>query len=396
MKKLLIIGQRYNPQSNSKIHGGLENVERNHVRLLSENFDVYFTTPNNSEELPWGTTIKSPYNSKFSNTHFSTRKHNDFLKNVIATISPDIIINHDDYNSGINNYLSKINIPSISFVHTNVNIVGGMPLISMINSYYDLGHSGGIVCSVSDKSNKDYLKFAKKSSKHIKNYDEHSTRIFKQFIHPVVAWNVPSFSTTTSDYYVSMGRLIRERKFHEMISIFLKNKSKLVLMFPAPKNEEQRDYLQELETLKAGHDNIEFVIDADHGNVMEILRTSKGNIIMVDESFGISAYEANLYGIPVILISKKADEHVLNETCSPGQEYGSLIKIPFTSLKKDTIINLDDYVGELTFERKNQISFKTYEYYSSESMKKDLMFLILSAMESRMNNVLNRPLSEFL
>jgi len=358
--KIAIIGQRWNPNYILKFRGGGEKVESDHVKLLSEKgHEVHFLTNDDSEErkTPVKTHFVGP--SKFSlNGGRMSGKRSSIVVRKIMEINPDIVLIHDNDNSTLNIKLSKV-MPCVAFVHSCVEIVGGISVLNYLHSLYELAKNGSFVVCVSEHSRKSWECFLLKNKDYLqKNFGVEEKyfnpgEVFKHVLHNPILWEKPK-PQETNNGYISIGRLIKIKNHH----IGLENTEDITLYCPSPwKGSKESEQLYKKLSEKYSD---KIVLDSPHSKLMQNLSQSKALLSFSTESFGMTAFEANSQGIPVILFHKDTP-HAIEEACAPGLEIGGLVRVSYSKDAKELREFLRGYKG-LTMENRIQLIEKTWNY----------------------------------
>lgn len=391
--KIVIIGQRWSPYLKDKVMGGSQKVEANQLILLGgSGHEVHFLTSTDSEvvELP-NVTFHSVGYSRASLQPFDNKVRNNKIRDLISSINPEVVINHDSDNSGLNNTLNNLK-PCVNFVHSHVGMAGGMSAFGYIRTLYKMAIEGHSIVCVSDSSRREWYQHALKNKKQIVGgfvpdnaLDDEST-IFTDYFHHAVTWEKPQFIESTNKGYITIGRLIPTKRHH----IGLQSTEDLRLFSPPPINELEEEIYQKL----IGRYNGEGKVNSTGIPTEELEREisgSKALLIFAQESFGLTAVEANIQGVPVIL-SHKIDDHPVKEACAPGKEVGSIYVIPYEKSPKNVEVFLSEFVPPGLDERV-KIAEKTWEYYNPKASTLRLEKLIEKTLNSY-NQVQNNKVKE--
>ncbi|MEK7168871.1 MAG: glycosyltransferase, partial [Patescibacteria group bacterium] len=124
-----------------------------------------------------------------------------------------------------------------------------------------------------------------------KYYNRDSEIIFPPVDLPVYS----SLFTVHKDYYLYVGRLVKYKKVDLLIDTFNELGLPLVIVGTGP----------EAYSLKhKACDNIKFLGQISDGELSEIYSKAKAFLMPQDEDFGITAVEAQSFGVPVIAYNK--------------------------------------------------------------------------------------------
>ncbi|WKZ25951.1 MAG: glycosyltransferase [bacterium] len=100
-----------------------------------------------------------------------------------------------------------------------------------------------------------------------------------------------SIQISDKDYYLYIGRLVKYKKVDLLIKTFNKLKPRLLIVGVGP--EEQK--------LKAmAGDNVEFLGFVEDDKLIDVYQNAKAFLMPQEEDFGITAIEAQSFGVPVI------------------------------------------------------------------------------------------------
>lgn len=383
--KIVLVGQRFNAHDPLVTVGGTEQVEKTHLALLSDH-DVTFITSQDSKDckLPHVKTVKVSMGCKFGSLEpWKPRDRLEEVKKIIQGEKPDLVIVHDDNNNGLNKWLSSQTIPSMVFVHSHLGIAGGISAFGYIESLYHLSKEGQTVVSVSNASRREWHSLIKKSG-HIlknvpKNFIEDEFSIFNSVLHQPVIFEKPILSPTVNRTYTTIGRMIEIKKHHiSLISDVSPNK--INLFTPPCKNEDEKQYFEKVKLAK-GYDENNHFVDISHRAIMESLSRSCALLSCAQESFGLTAIEANMYGVPVIL-HHPIEDHPIMEATSPSHQFGSCHRVPWSRDHADYVNFLKNF-QPLSVEQREGILEKTWDYYGLPRAKQRFNDLIQECIERK-------------
>jgi glycosyltransferase involved in cell wall biosynthesis len=160
--KLVIIGQTLNKNHATKISGGIQTVERLHVKIfLNAGWEVYFIAPSCSESfndhpdfhlckctLPAQDgcgDLKRADKAKHSKTLAAD------IQGFISEVQPDLIINHSFSSSHVRisaGFAAKI--PTLCFVHNLPDTAMDIGIIAKVQHYLAMTKAGGDLVCVSE------------------------------------------------------------------------------------------------------------------------------------------------------------------------------------------------------------------------------------------------------
>lgn len=306
--RILVVGYSKTPYKNDRVGGGAQQVEKNQLRLLGRDHEIYYLTGSDSDDvdLPRVTTIHFNVPSKSSPdyTRSMSRSRNDELYSLIEAIKPEFILTNDETNQGVIKLLTQTSIPSLLFIHSSIYVSGGPGMIGYLETLHNFHQAGHTICHVSDVSRLEWATQITKSRKYL-SFDTRGIEMFPEYMWPAVMWDKPRPQKEEHGFVV-IGRL---DKFKNYKTGFAAAPSDLVLFCPSPKNDKERDLLHDL---MLRDDQVMF--DKSHEEIMDYLAKSKGLLVLGPESFGLTAFEANCRGVPVILVTNRM-RHPVAEFC---------------------------------------------------------------------------------
>jgi glycosyltransferase involved in cell wall biosynthesis len=248
-----------------------------------ENVRTHYSTP--SKYTPEGEALGNGRN----------KKRNAFVIEVIRSAAFDIIINNDENNGSMREWLTKNAIvPCIHFVHSCVDIAGGPGLIGHIDGYGRFAAAGHTTVCMSKNSLAGWIAQVDKSRKYLES-DRPAEEYFTTFFHPGIMWEKPEISFCGSSP-VMVGRINPSKRYHEALKVT----DNICIYAQTPKTDLERNYAKELEKY-----NPVILYDWDYDKIMQHVRGTQALIICGPESFGLTAFEAHSFGNPVICLSKK-------------------------------------------------------------------------------------------
>lgn len=356
--KIAIIGQRYNPFQNLKSTGGTETVEKNHLKLLGEaGHNVYFITSWDSEEVNIMNvkTVKLNSRSLFGlpgqpKMAQALGARSLGIHDALKFIEPEIVIIHDNMYKHLL-YVLDTAIPTYAYMH-DVAGVSGLLSISYVNQYIEASRRGVVVVGVSEASNKAWADFAKKSAKDETGWKPDT------FTYNHVCWMHEVIQAPSAiNKAITVGRWAHQKNHKKTIKICEKLGVKLSLYYPDIKDENELKIYNE--SVPHSRDNLDLIHGVPHDDILKALQNSTFLITCAQESFGLTAVEANQNGIPVVLVSNKKD-HPIIEACVTKQCGGLFVY----STKEEAIEHVNDYNKTLLTEERQRISNLTYDMYN--------------------------------
>lgn len=356
--KIAIVGQRYNPYIQNKILGGAEMVEKTHLKLLSVENDVFFITSANSEdvEFPGVETKRVSQDSVFfSDAEKDAKRRYQDVRQILETIKPDMIIVHDNLNGKLLAAIDNIS-PSLVFMH-DVAGVSGLLSISYANTYIKAAEKH-LVVGVSNQSNKDWNTFIQKTALIPVKHE------FDTFLLQPVMWKRHELSNVTHKRGVTVGRLVKQKKHKTTCDVFAASGLPLDFFHMGAKNTDEEELLSKLHYAN-------FHVSIPYTQLMNHLNESMCLAICGEESFGLTAFEANSHGVPVVLLSKK--DHPVQEATVPL----GLVKCS----SKEEMIDYLRYMEPISMNQRMEIRELMYDKFSETMALARLDVLFKKAKE---------------
>ena len=377
--KIVIVGQRWNPYLKDRVRGGAEKVEANQLILLSKaGHQVHFITNDDSEDPDYEVSVYRVGPSRLTGVKHPGRKRNQAIKNIIVDIEPDVVICHDNDNSSLNRTLTHLQ-PCVNFVHSHVGMAGGLAALTYIKSLYQMAQEGHLTVCVSASSRREWQILAGKSRKFLmengvpEDAIESEDNIFTDWFHHAITWDKPEVKPSEKGY-ITIGRIIPTKRHHVSLSCT----DDVRLFCPPPNHPDQKELYEKL-VGKYGGGSINATGIPDE-ELEEEIAVSKALLCFAQESFGLTAVEANIYGVPVIL-SHRIEDHPIKEACGPSRELGGLQVIPYEKSTKNVKSFLDGYEA-IPLDRRQAISDATWGYYNPKASLVRLEDLIKKCIDN--------------
>jgi len=363
--KIVIVGARWNPYLVGKVRGGAEKVEANQIILLKDaGHEVHFLTNDDSEDPPYPEVKTHRVGaSRHSGKPIFAKERNQIVRDIIKRVEPDVVICHDSDNSSLNRILTPLR-PCVNFVHSHVGMAGGISALSYIGTLYKMAKEGHATVCVAASSRREWLQLSRKSKKFlissgIPEEDILSEdAIFTHWFHHAITWKKPILKPAKKGF-ITIGRIIPTKRHH--ISLFAADD--LRLFCPPPDHPDQKELYEKL-VKKFGSERINATGVSDE-ILEEEIATSKALLCFAQESFGLTAVEANIQGIPVIL-SHKIEDHPIKEACAPSSHVGGIVVIPH-ELGKEGIREFLLSYETPSDEERQKILDETWDYYNPKA-----------------------------
>lgn len=394
--KIAIIGQMLNTNFASKISGGIQTVERLHIKLLrSLGHEVHFIASADSEEFTTEATIhRIPSKSqeacgvltKAQKSALSKQSSLE-IRDFITELQPALIINHSFSSSHVRLAAElSYNIPILNFVHNTPDTAMDIGVIAKVKHYREMTKRGGNLVCVS-RYQRDLWRSALR-----KRIDSGSDSfafldvaeidtIYDPVCHPVYVDKVECSAGNTDDVVV-ITRLDPIKNLHKLLELCLDKQVKqfnLKVFVAQPGDLADNEYYTDrikplLDRLKTEKNwNVPILQNQERGFVMSTLANAAACIIPCTvEAAPVVFLEAASRGVKSIVFCKEHDGKVqhaaldlldkswseivnLSDSSSAGQELNTLVQ----SLLTDS-------------GNRKQLSDETFSKHSFECRKVEL------------------------
>jgi len=370
--KILIIDHNATPYSNELNKGGVETIVKMQLEMLCKNNQVFLYTSSDSNVCSFKnvTTYKSSEDSKLITTNTTLNTNKIRKKELVKLISdnvPDIIINHNQSNNSLVKFLTSIDIPSITYCHNPTAVIGGIAGLGYIETLSEYFNSGGLVVNVSNTSMDDWITYHKKYGKSINPFNifQHSPVFFEK---PIVQ--------KCENYGLMATRMFKSKRIHTILNFHKQSNLDFKLCYIAPRAEDEFEYFETLQ--KLDYDNFEKYEDLPRDKVIDMISKSSYMVVAGPESLGLSALEANLYGVPVVLYS--------SSEIHPVVEMGKIYNLPYAVRRFHTLSKKTDFfslLDEVSYENRVELSETVYEYFKFNSSYKRMVDIIEIAIDRK-------------
>ncbi len=189
------------------------------------------------------------------------------------------------------------------------------------------------------------------NSSFVKEWVQHRYNRDAFVIHPPVDLSIFELDIEKEDFYVTVGRIVKVKRFDIVIEAFNKNKKKLVVIGDG----------QDLKALKKkANNNIIFTGFLETQDLIKYISKAKGFIQSGVEGFGIATLEAQACGTPIIAYGKGG----ILETVKDG-ETGVLFYEQTSTALMQSIQTFETMKFDFEFIRKEALKF-TEEKFKAE------------------------------
>lgn len=384
--KILILNQRYTPYKQNKIFGGAEKVLEYQFHLLSEKHDVYFLTSSDSDNYidEKVKTLRYPVDARDFSENLSGIKYNKIrnasILRLILEVNPDVILNHDmNNNSTVKLFTDGLQkYPTATYIHGGM--YGGMSTFGQVETLAHFVEAGGSVVNVSESSRKEWMKFVTTNKGKLNFSDElknHPEDLFRLVHHtPVCSQDDFQFYDEQEPYALMVARPDEIKNIPMGIKLCAASDITFQWAHPKPKRDSEILYFNHVSTPIEPHNRFE---DLPRGKILEKIAKASFVLVCGPESFGLVAIEANLSGVPVVLVSSNKD-HATIEALAPGEilHLGSksffenvakfkAYQRPTLERRKEFVKSMQDYYSEASsYDRLMGIINRTIQYHASK------------------------------
>ena len=395
--KIAIVGQTLNKNHAGKIQGGIQTVERLHVKIfLDAGWEVFFIAPSCSESFNDHPNFKLCKCSLQAQdmcgdmARADKAKHSRTLANEIRdwvnTINPDLVINHSFSSAHVRiatELASKY--PVLCFIHNTADTAMDIGVIAKVKFYKELVKKGSALVCVSEYQRETWrVALRKRLASGGESFDFLSEsdidQIYNPFCYPIFIND--ETVQPAKDHFIVISRpdpiknvsklleLSKGLKYH--LHLFLANSG------PLDDNEyyakKIKPHLSEL--------NVTVHHNAPRQDLLDCLATATGCFIPCTvEAAPVAFLEAASYGVRSIVFGKERSGVLGHAACAlMGQENLELINV---SEKSDTAaINLKLAIDKLLNSPSDRDVLKsdTYKRHSFAKRSEDLLKIVNDVM----------------
>lgn len=328
--KIAIIGQTLNKNFAIKISGGIQTVERLHVRiLLEEGHEVYFIAPSDSELFVNDAnfrlcTCQSPSQEFYSTQAELTRAEKSAINKKLTAeirdwvneIKPDVVINHSFSSSHVRLAAELAERMSVAcFIHNTPDTAMDIGIIAKVQFYKKLTERGGALICVSQYQRDLWRRALRQrlTNGDSFNFLEESDidKIYDKFCYPVYV-DRPVEVSSPSDHYIVITRPDPIKNLHKLLELSSGiDKYRLHIYLAHPGKLEDNEYFTTkiapaIEVLKQQGFDIRLFHNANRNNLLTDLATARGCFIPCTvEAAPVVLLEAGALGVRSIVFARK-------------------------------------------------------------------------------------------
>lgn len=326
--KAVIIGQQLNKNWSNKISGGIQTVERLHVKLLKElGYEIFFIASSDSEAFSDECTfinINSPSQEACGDMTRAekaalSRKSAAEIQDEILTINPDLIINHSFSSSHVRiaAELSK-KFSVMCFVHNTPDTAMDIGVIAKVQHYKTLTNNGGALVCVSEYQRDLWRKTLRKRllvpNGSFQFLDESMIdRIYNHVVYPV--YMLPQTAVEQKGHYIVISRPDPIKAVDKLLSLALECQIKFPIRvyLAHPTDLELNEFFVKkiqpsLKQMEIEGWDVKLHHNAPRQQLLDDLSTAVGCFIPCPvEASPVAFLEAGSYGVTSIVFAKEKD-----------------------------------------------------------------------------------------
>ena len=412
--KIAIIGQTLNKNWAGKISGGIQTVERLHVRIfLAEGHEVYFITPGDSEVFNDHPNFHLCKTEGVSQEFYSTqaelsraekssinKKLTVEIRDWVNEINPDFVINHSFSSSHVRLAAELSEKMAVAcFIHNTPDTAMDIGVIAKVQFYKKLTERGGALVCVS-KYQRDLWRRALRQR--IKNGESFNfldevdvDKIYDRYCYPIYV-DQPAEIKPPGDHFIVITRPDPIKNLHKLLELSATLKPfPLSIYLAHPGKLEENEYYGTklalgIEQLRQKGFPITLHHNAPRAVLLEDLATARGCFIPCTvEAAPVVLLEAGSLGVRSIVFAR-AKQGVLDHAANDlvGSDHLELIDV--TATDREPAAALSRAVEKLTADpgERQKLSDLVLSRHSFSNRKGDIMTL--------MSQLTNRPVRKAL
>lgn len=308
---------------------------------------------------------------KITKEDIADRKAKNIFLDSVNKYNPDLIL-INEINRYFHDPLIKKSIPTILIMHGPLH--SEIVYLDMVKNFHTFIESGGHLYFVSEHQfnhfNKLSIRITGRELKNIKGYIDSSYSDGTEMVSKDRLYDV-----------ITVGRCDKNKApflVHEKLKD-TKLKTSVVTCISEYSSNNDKLYMDKNSNWK--DPNYTF-INLDHDDIMKKV-SSSGCFIstMTIESWGISAFEAFVRGVPVILLCNKSNAHA--SECIPADK--SHYRIVSSKIKQHELEKIVNELLNFSFEKRLEISNMTKEKHSKEKYKLKFISMFNLAVKETVN-----------
>lgn len=339
--KIAIIGQTLNKNWAGKISGGIQTVERLHVRIfLNEGHEVHFIAPSDSEVFNTDPNFHLCKCDGPSQEFYSTqaelsraeksainKKLTAEIRDWVAEIKPDVVINHSFSSSHVRLAAELAEKMAVAcFIHNTPDTAMDIGVIAKVQFYKKLTERGGALVCVSQYQRDLWRKALRQRLKNGDSFnflvEEDIDKIYDKFCYPVYV-EQPKVVSAPADHFIVITRPDPIKNLHKLLelSVHVAPYPLHIYLAHPGKLEENEYYASKIapgiDRLKQNGFDVKLFHNAPRGELLEDLASARACILPCTvEAAPVVLLEAGSMGVRSIVFARQkhgALDHAAND-----------------------------------------------------------------------------------
>lgn len=413
--KVAIIGQTLNKNWASKISGGIQTVERLHVRiLLNQGHEVFFIAPGDSEVFTDHPNFKLCKMSGVSQEFYSTqaelsraekssinKKLTAEMRDWVSEIKADFVINHSFSSSHVRLAAELAEKMAVAcFIHNTPDTAMDIGVIAKVQFYKKLQERGGALVCVSRYQRDLWRRALRQRLKNGESFnfleEADIDKIYDKYCYPVYV-EQPSGIAIPEDHFIVITRPDPIKNLHKLLELSADLKPYALNIYLAhPGKLEDNEYYTEklaprIDHLRARGFDIKLNHNAPRSELVADLSVARACFIPCTvEAAPVVLLEAGSLGVRSIVFARQKHgtlDHAANDLV--GRENLELVDVSGTSTEASSA--LSNSVEKLRADPGNRqnLSDLVISRHSFRNRTDDIMALI-----SNLHRPTKKPLWE--
>lgn len=398
--KLAIIGQTLNKNHASKISGGIQTVERLHVRIFLEaGWDVYFIAPSCSEEFN-------------QNDHFHLCKctlpaqdmagelqradkarHSRTLageiRDWINEIQPDLVINHS-FSSAHVRVSAELSsrMPVLNFIHNTPDTAMDIGVIAKVQHYLQMTRNGSKLVCVSGYQRDLWRRALRKRHLGGTSFDFISEteidQVYDKFCYPIFIEQNEVKDADSVPHFICISRPDPIKNVSKLLELCDGSRHHLHLFLAHPGNLDDNEYFYEKIKPHLSKQNVTLHHNAPRQELLDCLSTAAGCFIPCTvEAAPVAFLEAASYGVRSIVFAKERDGVLDHAACHLlGRENLVLINVSEKAPIAAENLRAEIHALEACDGDRVKLRDETYKRHSFQQRSDDLLTIAAGVMQT--------------
>lgn len=363
--KVAIIGQTLNKNWASKISGGIQTVERLHVRiLLNQGHEVFFIAPGDSEVFTDHPNFKLCKMSGVSQEFYSTqaelsraekssinKKLTAEMRDWVSEIKADFVINHSFSSSHVRLAAELAEKMAVAcFIHNTPDTAMDIGVIAKVQFYKKLQERGGALVCVSRYQRDLWRRALRQRLKNGESFnfleEADIDKIYDKYCYPVYV-EQPSGIAIPEDHFIVITRPDPIKNLHKLLELSADLKPYALNIYLAhPGKLEDNEYYTEklaprIDHLRARGFDIKLNHNAPRSELVADLSVARACFIPCTvEAAPVVLLEAGSLGVRSIVFARQKHgtlDHAANDLV--GRENLELVDVSGTSTEASSALS---------------------------------------------------------